>query len=144
MVTTEDFVSFETAKLLRDKGFDGMCFHIYRVDGMQFYCATHRAQPTTNEKIEEENKKNPKFKVHECTCPTLQMATKWLRENHNLYVTSVPNGIGEYVFYPWIYKKFEWGWNVLESSLNGFQNTEFNSPEEACEAAIKYCLENLI
>lgn len=75
--------------------------------------------------------------------PTLQMAMKWLRENHNIYATSVPNGIGEYVFYPQIYKKFEWGWNVLES-LNGFQNAEFISPEEAIEEGIKYCLENLI
>ena len=133
-MVTEDFVSLETAKLLKEKGFDEKCFQYWHEKDNELVhsLSMHPIQNISN------------------TCffgpaaPTLQMATKWLRENHSLYVTSVPNGIGEYVFYPWVYKKFECGWNVLESSLNGFQNTEFSSPEEACEAAIKYCLENLI
>ena len=111
----EDFVSFEIAKLLKEKGFD--------VDECEVYY-----DPLDHTQYD----------------ITLQMAMKWLREEHNLYVTSVPNGIGEDIFYPQVYKKFEWGWTVLDSSFNGFQDTEFSSPEEACEAAIKYCLENLI
>ena len=132
----EDYVSFETAKLLKEKGFDEPCECFYDTEHNDI-SIVNGWMDTSNSLLEERE-----FLCY--SAPTLQMATKWLRENHNLYVTSVPNGIGEYVFYPWVYKKFEWGWNVLESSLNGFQNTEFSSPEEACEAAIKYCLENLI
>ena len=145
----EDYVSFETAKLLKEKGFDAYChshYYPYYEDDTMKKKNYDRYRGTVNVKNKlyyEVNDGKGLMRDH-YLCPTLQMAMKWLRENHNLYVTSVPNGIGEYVFYPQIYKKFECGWNVLESSLNGFQNTEFSSPEEACEAAIKYCLENLI
>lgn len=128
---TEDYVSFETAKLLKEKGFDEPVLKFYDHKGKvaELY---YRPQ---NKSITGDTYK----------CPTLQMAMKWLRKKHNLYVTSVPNGIGEQIFYPLIYKNYdEYGWIVLSSSLrNGFQDTEFSSPEEACEAAIKYCLKNL-
>ena len=68
--------------------------------------------------------------------PTLQMAMKWLREMHHLFI-----GI-EYV-------------NILglgfvyQSTIGKFDDDYMyclhkNSYEEACESAIKYCLENLI
>ena len=32
---TEDYVSFETAKLLKEKGFDEPCVYVYRHDGSE-------------------------------------------------------------------------------------------------------------
>ena len=139
-MVTEDYVSFETAKLLKEKGFDEATNRYYNAQYDQIRTVSDTFMWHWND---EEFAKRV-LMDGAIAIPTLQMAMKWLRENHNLYVTSVPNGIGKYVFYPWVYKKFEHGWSVLESSLNGLQNTEFSSPEEACEEGIKYCLENLV
>lgn len=81
---TEDYVSFETAKLLKEKGFDEPCSHIYRNDGMHLYCGDARLTTLTNTEIDE-----PQDWVSEtftCACPTLQMAMKWLREVHKIFI----------------------------------------------------------
>ena len=120
---TEDYVSFETAKLLKEKGFDWKCKTV------RFYPEPDYDQESPDG----------------VSAPTLQAAMKWLRKNHNLYVTSVPNGIGEDVFYMGIYRKYDCGWTHISDGLEEeYKEAEFSSPEEACEAAIKYCLENLI
>ena len=133
---TEDFVSFETAKLLRDNGFNGVCYFIYRDDGTLFYCATHRAQPTTNKNIAEDNEKNPKFKVYECTCPTQQMARKWLRETHKIDIAIYP--YGEYTCDNYQFDVYK-DQRLIISKDDGFMQYE-----QALEAAIKYCLEKLV
>ena len=104
---TEDYVSFEIAKLLKEKGFDEECQEYYG--------------------------------DYKYPCPTLQMAMKWLREVHKLFIKigvsidffgnphfnySIVNKDGKY--FREGYTSFEWEY------------------EKACEAAIKYCLEILI
>ena len=143
---TEDYISGETAKLLKEKGFDW--------EESPFYSEQDKDEWKQNNNYTIPNTSyNPDLPFDSETITliaphvSLQMAMKWLRKKHNLYVTSVPNGIGEQIFYPLIYKNYdEYGWIVLSSSSlkNGFQDTEFSSPEKACEATIKYCLENLI
>ena len=69
--------------------------------------------------------------------PTLQMSMKWLRVNYNIHIEP------RYFTMPNIYRY------VIIHSPNTIENIDshpqyFNSYEEACEAAIKYCLENLI
>ena len=124
---TEDYVSFEVAKLLKEKGFDEKCFTVYNNDG-KFYDTRYGIAPSI-----------------EIPAPTLQMAMKWLRENHNIHITGVPNGIGENVFYMGIYRKYDYGWTYISDCLDEeYKEAEFYTPEEACEAAIKYCLKNLI
>ena len=123
---TEDYVSFETAKLLKEKAFDEVCYRIYDTkegellgtDGIEFQ--NHEADEET------------------ITAPTLQMAMKWLREVHNLYIeicTDKAHNFKDIVFRPAIYNK---DLNCLWESDN------FSTYEEACEAAIKYCLKHLI
>ena len=132
---TEDYVSFETAKLLKEKGFDEKCFQYWHEDDNELV-HSQSMHPI-------QNVSNPCF--FGPAAPTLHVAMKWLRENHNLYVTSVPNGIGEDVFYMGIYRKYDYGWTYISDGLDEeYKEAEFSSPEEACEAAIKYCLENLI
>ena len=65
---------------------------------------------------------------------TLQMAMKWLREVHNLHIEV------RYFPTPNIYR-----YVILRSPMT-IDNIDshpqyFNSYEEACEAAIKYCLD---
>lgn len=71
---TEDYVSFEVAKLLKEKGFDEYCEQIYDGDGdlSRNICGY----------INEE-KANEFFSA---LAPTHQMAMKWLREVHKLHV----------------------------------------------------------
>lgn len=64
---TEDYVSFETAKLLKEKGFDG------------------EVQPVSSKNIYEPYKGRliGNIPEHAIIAPTFQMAMKWLREVHN-------------------------------------------------------------
>jgi len=68
--------------------------------------------------------------------PTLQMAMKWLREVHNIDI------------FPWKIGKGIYSCAIFNSNTGQdlSSNKDFPSEkyEEAAEAAIKYCLENLI
>ena len=109
---TEDYVSFETAKLLKEKGFD-------------WECKTRKFYPEPEYDAESPNG---------VYAPTLQMAMKWLREVHDAIVN---------VFYDKDEEKWcaeHYRMLIGDYTLIGYYRTY----EEACEAAIKYCLENLI
>jgi hypothetical protein len=131
---TEDYVSFEIAKLLKEKGFE-VPYDSFR--GVYINGEFKRLNPGDAFLC---NDGDEIIKV--CS---LQMAMKWLRENYNIHITAVPNGIGEDVFYMGIYRKYDYGWTYISDCLDEeYKEAEFHTPEEACEAAIKYCLENLI
>jgi hypothetical protein len=116
----EDFVSLEIAKLLKEKGFDEdtICVYIGR------YLL-----------IKGEGKISNATDMPIIPAPTLQMAMKWLREVHNIFIQIE------------LYSKHN------DYCFELFQNTHrlmvekrevYNSYESACEAAIEYCLTNLI
>jgi len=134
-MVTEDYVSFETAKLLKEKGFNEATFDDYDEKGTQWF----------EEVLVNHNSRGG------VACPTLQMAMKWLREVHNLYIVAQPNPSNP-LFWINIYKLKNDEWVPAESPDTSMVHTpgeiifdkNFVTPEEACEAAIKYCLENLI
>ena len=123
---TEDYVSFETAKLLKEKGFDAKCkkyYNLKMLTNLYYGCEYVR-----NRDLKDED---------DCIAPSLGMAMKWLREVHKLHVDVDPS---------------EGDWNPTVITLEGWacavkfgDNIPIqDSYEKACEAAIKYCLENLI
>jgi hypothetical protein len=121
---TEDYVSFETAKLLKEKGFDVPDYYCSRV-----YNEHGTLQGVSSVRF-------PKVKY--ISAPTLQMAMKWLREEHNCFIQ-----IREY----FVIKKYQAF--VSKCGETTYCEPDWfhpicNSYEEACEAAIRYCLENLI
>ena len=125
---TEDYVSFETAKLLKEKGFNEMCQYCYADDGYRF-----SSRDTINTIVKDTF----------ATAPTLQMAMKWLREAHNIHIELNPICTGD------SNEDLEWhyGWAVRTTIFIDRwkrHDAEHISYEQACEAAIKYCLENLI
>ena len=71
---TEDYVSFETANLLKEKGFDWECIGYYVDDEPDD--VYHSLCGETNSTWESRC----------CSAPTLQMAMKWLREVHDVYI----------------------------------------------------------
>ena len=123
---TEDYVSFEVAKLLKEKGFDAD-ITTYRDDFIQHGNVIIPLQ----ECLSKDNVKTP----------SIQMAMKWLREVHNLHCD-----IG--------YDDMDWFWGIISTDKavppeerpkvveSGYAGCK--SYEEAAEAAIKYCLKNLI
>jgi len=126
---TEDYVSFETAKLLKEKGFDCSCEYQY------INCSSGHPFLTDIRDDAGCYYKNSEIGEDEYSAPTLQMVMKWLREVHNLFIE------------PKISKNtFLWGYRVSISngSTRCIHANIFNKYEEACESAIKYALENLI
>ena len=129
---TEDYVSFEVAKLLKEKGFDEQCRDFYRQENGNWL---HRNTYEYNYF----NLQMPIWK--DCyACPTHQMAMKWLREVHDLSVETFSiKGTSNVcpVF---------WKGNVVKllTQDRAFNGELVGSYEEAVEAALKYSLENLI
>jgi len=121
----EDYVSFETAKLLKEKGFDEPTLWFYVGDGTKYL-----AHKTLNGDWYRR--------------PTIQMAMKWLREIYKIHI-SVEMGFDvdnhQYYFFVPSVCRFS---NKSGEYENPFGEKEFDTYEEACEATIKYCLENLI
>ena len=125
---TEDYVSLETAKLLKEKGFDEEVQRsFFENDGIYAPC-----DPS-------DVKRKDVLRI-----PTLQMAMKWLREKFNINTVPYALSLG------WAFDIFDLsnrditGCKKLFSMDLPSKSECYNSYEEACEAAIKYCLENLI
>ena len=118
---TEDYVSFETAKLLKEKGFGQNCATYY-LDG-QVWRHYHGEVIPKGKQI--------------YAAPTQAMAMKWLREVHNIVIVVTSSMFwGKYNVS--IYKKG----NDYPYGFDGGDLVP--SYEQACESSIKYCLENLI
>lgn len=120
---TEDYVSFETATLLKENGFNWEVHRSYLVNDNVFIPGDINDVPLRKDTIR---------------IPTLQMAMKWLREEHKL-VPIILAGGDRYWFR--IDKVNEDYW---KNTIYLEDENLFPTYEEACEASIKYCLENLI
>lgn len=125
---TEDYVSFETAKLLKEKGFDASEIDAYFP--FVYY---------SNGKMDFYDDDRPLFV---CEAVTLQMACKWLRIKHNLSVEVYRTACG----YIGCIVNIPSGTDIkfLEEDGDDLPSGQYTKWEYACEAAIKYCLENLI
>ena len=112
---TEDYCNFETAKLLKEKGMNKSCFK-------------HYVQKNNNDGTSEA-----------VTVCTLQMAMKWLREQHSLFIQiTVDFSDGAYPMYNVYVVNLAICISIIVNRYNRY------SYKEAVEAAIKYCLEKLI
>ena len=116
---TEDYVSFETAKLLKEKGFDEPCFR-YAESKRIYESGAWMVANVTGGAV---------------GIPTLQMAMKWLREVHKIDITVDPHDVG----INWIYQ-----FHLCQNKDYLFSRDVDTSYENCAEAAIKYCLENLV
>lgn len=119
----EIFVSFELSKLLTEKGFNPLPI------GEDYIPCMYDENGKVHWGMYDPNWY---WRI------THQTALKWLRDN-GIYITIV------YGDYPSLKKVF---WTPQIDSLEGFDlpdsfYKEYNTYEEATEAAIKYCLENL-
>ena len=116
---TEDYVSFETAKLLKEKGFNWNTDKQYNLDKIvSEYNITDRSR----------------YPERYLDAPTIQMAMKWLREVHKIFIS-----IQQHIDMSYVWYSYEDG-----APKGCDRESHNNTYEEACEEAIKYCLKNLI
>lgn len=133
---TEDYVSFETAKLMKKKGFDEATIgHYYTISEIP-------------EKIKFFD--SPISIYHSdgligcIQAPTLQMTMKWLREVHHYYIQVMLDGwaCGGHLGYYVVVQKTDSDFEMMLSDVR--ERVFYDTPEEAAEDAIKYIVENLI
>lgn len=118
---TEDYCSFEVAKLLKEKGFNEKTPASYNESG-EFQEGFGRWNTT------------PIY----YSAPTFQMARKWLRETYNINIDIVPI---------WNQNRFEYQVFIVtpENAKHCYIDDKlYLVYEEAVEAALKYSLKNLI
>ena len=134
----EQYVTFEVAKLLKEKGFDWECAMYYnaqhdeaRIVSDTFICNWN------DESLMERLIMSGAYSI-----PTQQMAMRWLWEEKGLNINAI------YGDYPTLKKSF---WMPQIDSLNGCYGVddedffrEYDSREDCIEAALIYTLNNLI
>jgi hypothetical protein len=120
---TEDYVSFEIAKLLKEKGFNEGC-NSYFISDNEIALIPNRRD----------------FNNHGVylSAPTQQMVMQWLRDVHDIFIKL------EYD----VDEDIQWHPSLALIKGNKYIHTNelqwYDTYEQACEAAIKYCLKNLI
>ena len=124
---TEDHVSFETAKLLKEKGFNEYTPTLYNSDG------------------EVKDMFRP-FSRGDIWRPTLQTARKWLRKEKHYYIQIMLDGwaLGDHLGYYIVILDTNSDLEILSPTVDENNTVFFKEPEDAAEAAIKYVLENLV
>ena len=120
----EDYVSFSSAILLKEKGFVGECSRFYMPNGNGRWKYGHYHDFDISERID---------------CPTLQMAMKWLRENKGVAIIPIISSILDN-------EKFLWDIKIVvaKNHTSFSQGWVYEKLEQAFEHAIHYSLENLI
>ena len=132
-------VKFELAKLLKEKGFNDQTLHFYTKPKSKMFG------------IDEHNRYynivNTPKKLYTCgehsvadiknvySAPTIATVVMWLYEKHGIWIET-----------PFWDSKFRIKIinTIEEKLLRGIDFEGYNSPTEAYEAAIKYCLTELI
>ena len=118
---TEDYVSFEIAKLLKEKRFDGECRDYYSTDE-HFYSEDFKS-----------NWNCVGGTIIIFSAPTLQMAMKWLREVHHLVI--------QIEFIDFLEHGEIWLYSIIERKTikrltDRDEDFTEHTYEQACEAAI--------
>lgn len=125
---TEQYVTLETAKLLKEAGFDIPCFVQYTERATTWRCDCP------------EN-----FNKYQCatSCPTQQLSARWLREVHGLNIVACFN---DNAFTDaekgWFYMREDTNRNDPDSVYCDFK--DYKTYEEAIEAGLQESLKLII
>lgn len=118
---TDDYVSLEMARLLKEAGFDWKCEWFF----------------TEKELLGHSSISENHNEIHEyggCSRPTLSLAAKWLRKKNNIYVEVIRK------FTCWKFSLI----NLNPVCIIKLTAGSFNTYEEALEEGLKEALEFLI
>lgn len=121
---TEELVTLETAKLLKEKGFNWKCEHIIGCNKV----ITKYDLPQSMSCCTEIDNESVEF-----LCPTLYIAQKWLRENHSIHIVVDFNQYGRWYYRLYDIKDYDF---LSETEVDKI----YKSYEEALEAGIQEAL----
>lgn len=120
---TEELITLETAKLLKEKGFNEYCKDIIREDNGRMMQSVFRT-----------NKDLPKGAYSR---PTQSIAAKWLRETKNLHISIIRNACG----YGYDICKADNGTHITDGIFKGPNDGgQWDTYEEALEVGIQEAL----
>lgn len=135
----EQYVTFETAKLLKEKGFGWFTYSYYTkddVDTKPYFGIENLCPDNWNGEVDEVN--DLWF-----SAPTQQMACRWLREEKGIHICTVPD-LSSDKFYVSIAVNVNGKWRLHANFPAPLLDEKYIKCEEAVEAALEYCLTNLI
>ena len=130
----EAFVSFDTAKLLREKGFDEVC-HLIRLINGTIEVNVNNLKNSDSDCFVDNNDFDD-YTVF-ISIPTHQMAMTWLREKYDIDISVYPTIQTDMIV------KESYAYTIYKNRQSMHSSCS-KTYEEAVEAAIKYVLENLI
>ena len=135
----EDFVTYEIAVKLKEKGFKDKCFGYYTPEGYEFLpVQTPFYGGDYEDCMFSHNDMRQGLDGSDCVdAPTISQVLKWLRENKKLHVS-----IMTFMFRAgWCYEVVRLGENP---KLVAAHRNSYNTYEKAALAGIEYVLNNLI
>ena len=138
---TEDYVNFNVANLLKEKGFDEPTGFVYSENGELMKLSDFGVRYLSNSECDDYP--HWQFPIEGVaaivSAPTIQMVMKWLREAQGIDISI---DIRFWTEDEDVYVK-SWKYTVYHTDeIEDFGQSD--TYEEACEDAIKFCLENLI
>ena len=123
---TEDYCTYEVSKLLKEKGFDWKCLAHWFIGIDRNFSIS----------VTPQNWNEVKTDLDWLSCPTHQMAMKWLRKKGIRICIDYNNMSGDW--YATIAKEYD------GQMGERIRSEHFTLYEEAVDAALKYCLTELI
>lgn len=145
----DELVSFEVAKLAKEKGFNEKCSHYYihKFGNSEYLKRDHGKLKFFTGSLDENDMKNymcfrnsSKGQPHIIIAPTQSLLQKWLRELKDIDVIITPDGnsqhkllMRKYFVTLWIYKD---GVNVQPLIIKDKSIIYFNKYEHALEAGL--------
>ena len=121
----ESYVSFDTARMLKEAGFDARCYVQYSDIGVQW---------------DSTSPSNFNADDWAYSCPTQALAARWLREAHGIHVVITEEAYTNGINYLWqvlIYNPLSVDcWDNKSTGMYG-DNGEYKTYEEALEAGLQ-------
>ena len=118
------YITFEQAKILKEKKFD--------VRVKSFYDVIGELNTIENDEMNTKGFANRHLPKGECSAPEQHIVIEWLRIKHNIHIWVNPIAVGDYKY------------TILSNEWLRFETEKFgyNSPQEAYSAAFDYVLKN--
>ena len=136
-----EFVTFEIAKKLREKGFKDKCLATYNNCGEFEYNELESFEiesiVSTDSLLYSQNNVGSNFWTD---APTISQVLKWLREEKKIHIVI---DITNYGFISSTIS-FKWDKSYCENEIEHYDHEGYSTYEEATIAGIEYVIDNLI
>ena len=122
-------ITFETAKLAKEKGFNALCYDAFNSKGNLYsngwceYIYDNKVEIPFGSGV---------LESQDILAPTQSLLAKWLREEHNIIVLVDYEGIDGYYYKFYSYKEGNKNYDASDKNYNTY--------EEALEAGIQEAL----